>query len=83
MATIQLYRHHWLVTGLRVAVGIGAVVVGLGAVLITIALRHCSAFGGSCPGDSGVDSEVSFAAAGTALAIGVPLLSTGRPGSSC
>ncbi len=74
MTTIRQHRNHWMVTALRVAVGIGAVVVGLGVVLITIALGHCSAFGGTCPGDSGFDSEVFLtAAAGAALAIGVPL----------
>ena len=74
MTTIRQHRNHWFVTVVRVGVGIGAVVVGLGVVLITIALGHCSAFGGTCPGDSGLDSEVFFsAAAGAALAIGVPL----------
>lgn len=74
MASIRQYRSHWIVTGLRVAVGIGAVLAGLGVVLITIAVGHCSAFGGTCPSAAGFDTEVFFgAAAGAALATGVPL----------
>lgn len=74
MTAIRQHRNHWIVTGLRVAVGVGAVVIGLGVVLLTIAVEHCAAFGGTCSGDPGFDGEVFFsAAAGAALATGVPL----------
>ncbi len=62
------------VTTLRVMIGVLSVIIGGGIVLLTAALGHCSAFGGSCPGDPGLDWDVFRGVAmGTALAVGVPM----------
>ena len=58
----------------------GAVVFGLGLVVIAVTLGHCSAFGGACSGDtpSLLDDDVfGMAAFGAALVVGVPVALTG------
>ncbi len=58
----------------------GAVVFGLGPVLIAVTLGHCSAFGGSCAGDAPAlldDDVFGMAAIGTGLVVGVPVALTG------
>jgi hypothetical protein len=50
---------------------IAAVVIGTMIVLVTAALGHCSAFGGTCANSSSFDGEVfGSAATGTMLAVG-------------
>lgn len=36
---------------LRILIGAGAVVVGCSGVVLTLAVGHCSAFGGRCPAE--------------------------------
>ena len=58
---------------LRILVSVIAIVVGLGIVLVTIAVGHCSAFGGRCPSSTSWDWEVfGSAAGGGAIAAGIP-----------
>ena len=74
MTTIRQRRKHRLMTLLRVVSGFGSFVIGAGVVLVVAAVGHCSAFGGSCPGDSSIDGEVFLkAGAGAALAIAGPM----------
>ena len=68
------------VRAVKLVTAAGAVVFGLGLVLIAVTLGHRSAFGGSCSGDapSLLDDDVfGMAAAGGALVIGVPVALTG------
>ncbi|MCP4967643.1 MAG: hypothetical protein GY926_20720 [bacterium] len=66
----------------RVIVGGMSVVVGLGMVMVVYAFGHCSAFGGTCPGAVSFDAGAfRAAAAGAALAIGVPVF-VSRPSRS-
>lgn len=60
-------------TVLRVLAAGFAIVVGLGIVLITMAMGDCSAFGGTCPRQGGFPDDVfRMAASGGALAVAVP-----------
>lgn len=70
----RIARARWL-RWLRGTTAVAAVVVGGFIVLATATLGHCSAFGGRCPrGSSSIDAEVFWGvAAGTAIAVGVPL----------
>ena len=62
----------WM-TVLRVAAAGLAIVVGLGVVLVTMAMGDCAAFGGSCPRQGGFPDDLfRFAASGGALTVGVP-----------
>ena len=77
MTAIRRQQNHWLVTLLRLVLGLGSLLVGAAVVLVVIAVGHCSAFGGSCPGDSGIDNEVFVkAGAGAALAIAGPVFAS-------
>lgn len=50
-----------------------AILVGLGIVLVTMAVGDCSAFGGTCPRQGGFPDDVfRMAASGGALAVAVP-----------
>ncbi len=60
------------VTWIRHTIAVGFAVVGLGAVVATIMVGHCSAFGGRCPAEAPplLDDDVFwFAAAGAAVAL--------------
>ncbi len=68
-----LHSQPW-VTAICAIVGVLSIIIGAGIVLLTAALGHCSAFGGSCPGDPGLDWDVfTGVAMGTALAVGAPM----------
>jgi hypothetical protein len=63
---------------LRITAG-GAVVVGLGMVLIAIAVGDCSAFGGRCPAEPTPlleDDAFGTAAFGTFMATAAPIFAT-------
>lgn len=65
----------WWARAARALTSALAVVIGVGIVLFTIAIGHCSAFGGRCPRDPAFQDDVFWsAAAGTAIAIGVPMI---------
>jgi hypothetical protein len=58
---------------LRVLASGAAVLAGLGLVVVVVAVGHCSAFGGTCPRQSGFPADVFRPAAlGGALAAAVP-----------
>lgn len=60
-------------TVLRVLASGFAIVVGLGIVLVTMAVGDCAAFGGTCPRQGGFPDDVfRMAASGGALAVAVP-----------
>ena len=60
-------------TVLRILVSGVAIVVGLGVVLVTMAMGDCAAFGGTCPRQGGFPDDVfRLAALGGALAAFVP-----------
>lgn len=60
-------------TLLRLLVAGGAILVGVGIVLVTVAMGDCSAFGGTCPRQGGFPDDVfRMAASGGALAVAVP-----------
>jgi hypothetical protein len=57
----------------RGLLAVAAVIVGLGTVLLVLAVGHCSAFGGTCPRQSGFpDDTFRLAALGGGLAVAVP-----------
>jgi hypothetical protein len=60
----------------NLAIGV-AVVIGTGMMLVAFTLGRCDAFGGRCPSDAPSifdDDTFGIAAAGAALAFGVPVL---------
>jgi len=61
--------------GLRIVVAVSAIVIGGMIALVTAAIGHCSAFGGTCPRPgSSMNGDVFWGVAfGIAIAVGVPL----------
>jgi len=74
LATVRRWLAH--------AVAAAAVVVGSGILLVALTLGRCDAFGGRCPADRPPllqDDSFVLAAAGAALAVGMPVLLLVRP----
>ena len=66
-------RPLWLV--LRVAGGVGGVLLGAGLVLLTLAVGSCGSFGGTCPSPEGLRGDVyGTVAAGFLVAVAAPVL---------
>jgi VanZ family protein len=67
------YRARWLLV-VRVIVSVLAVVGGLLALLVVLAVGHCSAFGGRCPREPAFQDDVFWTAAfASAVMVGVPV----------
>ena len=68
------------VRAIKLVTVVGAVMFGLGMILIAVTIGRCSAFGGSCSGDAPPilgDDVFGMAAFGAAIVIGVPIALTG------
>lgn len=60
-------------TVLRVLGAVAAIFIGLGTVVLVMAVGHCSAFGGTCPRQGGFPEDTfRLAALGGALMVAVP-----------
>jgi hypothetical protein len=74
MDTDPAVRRPWM--RLRALGGVTAVAVGLGLVLLVMALGHCSSFGGTCPSEPVPlleDDVFGSAAAGGFIAVALPM----------